>query len=93
MRKVIVKTSPTSTGGKVLDGLPTMTIDGFPTTLIGMRASCPACLKGMGNIIPKGPHQQLINGVPIALEGDVVACGCPEGANVVIPLTATVTVK
>ncbi|MBU9847838.1 hypothetical protein J1784_22835 [Rahnella sp. FRB 231] len=59
-----------------------MTIDGFPTTLIGMR-----------NIIPKGPHQQLINGVPIVLEGDVVACGCPEGANVVMPLTARVTVK
>lgn len=93
MRKIIVITSPTSTGGKVLEGVDTITIDGFGTTLIGMQASCPACLKRVGNIVAKGPHQQFIKGIPIALEGDIVACGCPEGANVLMPLTPRVEVK
>lgn len=93
MRKAIVKSSPTSTGGKVLEGVDTITIDGFGTTLIGMHASCPVCLKRVGNIVAKGPHQQFIMGIPIALEGDVVACGCPEGANVLMPLTKRVEVK
>ncbi|HDQ0224164.1 TPA: PAAR domain-containing protein [Escherichia coli] len=93
MRAVIVKSSPTSTGGKVLLGIDIVTNDGNPVALIGMQASCPACKKGIGDIVAKGPHQQFINGIAIALEEDVVACDCPEGSNIVLPLTKLTQIK
>ncbi|WP_312949122.1 PAAR domain-containing protein [Superficieibacter sp.] len=93
MRSVIVKSSSTSTGGNVLQGTDILINDGYPVALIGMQASCPVCKKGIGDIVAKGPHQQFVNGTAIALEGDIVACGCPEGSNVVLPLTRLTQVK
>ncbi len=93
MRAIIVKSAPTSTGGKVLQGVNTVNNDGNPVALIGMQASCPVCKKGIGDIVAKGPHQQFINGTAVALEGDNVACGCPEGSNVLLPLTTLTQIK
>lgn len=93
MRAIIVKASPTSTGGKVLQGLEHVKNDRNPVALVGMQASCPKCKKGIGKIVAKGLHQQFIDGTEIALEGDIVACGCPEGRNMVLPLTTLTQVK
>lgn len=90
MRAMMTQTCPTSTGGKILEGITTVTIDGLPVALIGMKASCQAC-KGAGSIMPNGPHLQTFEDIPIALEGDIVACACPKGTNVVLPLTYNVT--
>ncbi|MFV2394867.1 PAAR domain-containing protein [Escherichia coli] len=60
MRAVIVKSSPTSTGGKVLLGIDIVTNDGNPVALIGMQASCPACKKVSVILLPKGHTNNLL---------------------------------
>lgn len=62
MRAVIVKSSPTSTGGKVLLGIDIVTNDGNPVALIGMQASCPVLpVKKVSVILlPKGHTNNLL---------------------------------
>lgn len=91
MRAMMTQACPTTTGGKILEGVTTITIAGLPVALIGMKASCPAC-KGVGTITPVGPHLQAFNDIPVALQGDIVACACPKGSNTLLPLMPTVTV-
>lgn len=91
MRAMMTQTCPTTTGGKILEGVPTITIAGLPVALIGMKASCQVC-KGVGAITPLGPHLQTFNDIPVALQGDIVTCACPKGSNTILPLVPTVTV-
>ncbi|NLS54292.1 PAAR domain-containing protein [Hafnia alvei] len=89
MRCLITQGCPTSTGGKVLQGMVSVSIKGLPVTVLGMQASCAAC-KGVGAIVASGPRFVSIKGTLVALEGDIVSCACPRGSNVVLPQIVTV---
>lgn len=85
MRPIICQNDKTSTGGKVLQGSPTMKINGKPVALVGMQATCNACKKGIGTLVSAGPCLGKVDGVYVILAGDYVACGCPPFSNVVMP--------
>lgn len=74
----------TSQGGSVLEGDPTVLHAGQPMAIVGMLASCPKCLPGQGPIVAVGPRTVNLPGGPVALAGDIVACGCPAGSHVLL---------
>lgn len=51
---------------------------------IGDSATCPVCKKARGKIIQIGERQVQIEGKQIAVENDIVACGCPFGSHVIL---------
>lgn len=77
--------SKTSTGGAVVEGNPGVLFDGLIATSVGQQATCPACKKGIGNIVAVGPRTVMLPAGPAARAGDYVACGCPAGSNVLLP--------
>ncbi|RQZ70131.1 PAAR domain-containing protein [Burkholderia sp. Bp9004] len=65
-----------STGGTVVDGIPTTECLGRQMTYVGAKVVCPAC-KQMGVIVANGPRWPgSMMGLQPALEGDKVACRC-----------------
>ncbi|WP_080335547.1 PAAR domain-containing protein [Burkholderia pseudomallei] len=65
-----------SSGGVVVDGIPSTTCYGRELTYIGAKVTCPAC-KQLGVIVAEGPRWPgEMMGHQAALEGDRVACGC-----------------
>lgn len=48
-------------------------------------ATCPACKKGIGEIVAVGPRTIYLPAGPAARSGDYIACGCKPGANKLIP--------
>lgn len=89
MRNVARKGDPTSTGGMIQEGDSSWLSEGYPTTYIGMIATCPACKVGQGPIVAVGPRSIIGPGGPVALQGDYVACGCPSMSNVILPAQGT----
>lgn len=51
MRNVARKGDPTSTGGMIQEGDSSWLSEGYPTTYIGMIATCPACKVGQGGTV------------------------------------------
>lgn len=91
IRKVIAQGSPTSTGGKVLQGNVGIIIDdAVNAASVGHMTSCPVCQKGQGAIVALGSRLIILPAGPVALAGDYVACGCPPNANTVIAAQSTV---
>ncbi|PRB77523.1 PAAR domain-containing protein [Pseudomonas sp. MYb185] len=76
--------SRTSTGGSVIEGNPGITFDGLVASSVGHKATCPACKKGIGEIIAVGPRTIVLPAGPAARAGDYIACGCPAGSNVLL---------
>jgi uncharacterized Zn-binding protein involved in type VI secretion len=65
-----------SSGGTVVDSIPTMSCDGVGLTFVGARVTCPTCGQ-VGVIVAAGPRWPgELMGRQAALEGDTVACGC-----------------
>ncbi|WP_269504010.1 PAAR domain-containing protein [Burkholderia sp. IMCC1007] len=65
-----------STGGTVVDAIPTMSCEGVGLTFVGAKVTCPAC-KQIGVIVAEGPRWPGdLMGHQAALEGDKVVCGC-----------------
>ncbi|ASE95435.1 PAAR domain-containing protein [Burkholderia cepacia] len=65
-----------TSGGVVVDAIPTMSCDGVGLTYVGAKVTCPAC-KRVGVIVAEGPRWPgNLMGHEAALEGDKVACGC-----------------
>ncbi|WP_186207849.1 PAAR domain-containing protein [Burkholderia gladioli] len=65
-----------TSGGRVVDGIASMTCDGIELTYVGAEVSCPAC-RQTGIIVAAGPRwADDLMGRQAALEGDEVACGC-----------------
>lgn len=58
--------------------------DGLVASSVGHKATCPACKKGIGNIVAVGPRTAFLPAGPAARAGDYVACGCPPGANTLV---------
>ncbi|TCT66762.1 PAAR domain-containing protein [Vibrio crassostreae] len=83
-RGLIHKGDKTTTGGVVTSGVGNVMFVGEGVTQTGMVATCPSCKKGQGKITPLKPIPVIVDGVQAALHGDIVACGCPYGANTLI---------
>ncbi|CAK6616436.1 TPA: PAAR domain-containing protein [Providencia stuartii] len=79
-RKIILKNDTTNTGGTVLTGSSlAKQIQGV--ACVGDSVYCPSC-KTTGAIV-EGDGLMKINGIPVALEGHKVACGCSGGCVLV----------
>lgn len=76
--------SRTSTGGAVIEGNPGVIFDGLVASSVGHKASCPACQKGIGEIVAVGDRTVMLPAGPAARAGDYVACGCRPGSNILI---------
>ncbi|PCC98298.1 PAAR domain-containing protein [Halopseudomonas pelagia] len=76
--------SKTSTGGEVIEGNEGVVFDGLVASLVGHKATCPACKKGIGEIIAVGGRTVQLPAGPAARTGDYVACGCPPGSNTLL---------
>ena len=77
--------SKTSTGGEVTQGNAGVMFNGKLASSIGHKATCPQCKKGWGYIEPVGHRDVMLPAGPAARAGDIVACGCPEGDNYLLP--------
>lgn len=75
----------TSTGGEVIEGNSAILVDGLVASSVGHQATCKACKKGIGPIVAVGPRDEWLPAGLAARAGDYVACGCPPGANVLLP--------
>ncbi len=76
--------SKTSTGGVVIEGNDGVLFDGLIASSIGHKATCPACKKGVGEIVAVGERTIYLPAGPAARAGDYVACGCPPGSNTLL---------
>lgn len=74
MRMLIVVGDRTSSGGRVITGSPFTDIEGKPLARINDYATCPA--HGGAFPIVSGDTTLIIDGQPVAREGDRLACGC-----------------
>lgn len=71
--------SKTNTGGSVTTAKSEMVINGIKVSLVGDIATCKCGKKncrGQGPIVAKAPRYFLIDGTPVAMEGDLVDTGC-----------------
>lgn len=76
--------SKTSTGGEVIEGNQGVVFDGLVASSVGHKATCPACKKGIGEIVAVGGRTVALPAGPAARAGDYVACGCPPGSNTLL---------
>lgn len=76
--------SKTSTGGVVIEGNANIVFDGLVASSVGHKATCPACKKGVGEIVAVGGRTAQLPAGPAARAGDYIACGCPSGSNTLI---------
>lgn len=83
-RGLIHKGDKTTTGGVVTSGVGNVMFLGEGVTQIKMIATCPACKKGQGEIIPLETIAVIVDNIQVALHGDIVACDCPFGSNTLI---------
>ncbi|KGM26038.1 MULTISPECIES: PAAR domain-containing protein [Photorhabdus] len=80
-KKIILKGDTTITGGEVLNGSDLVNQQ-LSVACKGAPVFCPAC-KQTG-AIAEGSNLFNIQGIPVALEGHFVNCGCPTGKSTVI---------
>jgi len=73
-RRFIVVGDATTGGGTVITGSPFTDIDGIPVSRINDKATCTTH-KGVFPIV-SGDVTIIIDGQPVAREGDYLACGC-----------------
>ncbi|WP_445494553.1 PAAR domain-containing protein [Photorhabdus sp. SF281] len=76
-KKIILKGDTTTTGGDVLKGSGLVNQQSS-VACKGDPVFCPAC-KQTG-AIAEGSNVFNIQGIPVALEGHLVNCGCSTGA-------------
>ncbi|MCC8457470.1 PAAR domain-containing protein [Photorhabdus aegyptia] len=76
-KKIILKGDTTTTGGEVLNGSDLVNQQ-LSVACKGAPVFCPAC-KQTG-AIAEGSNLFNIQGIPVALEGHLVNCGCLTGA-------------
>ena len=74
MKPIIVQGCKTDHGGVVLQGHPTMSINGIGMAAKGYMVSCPRC-QGVFPIIEGAENFTLPNDLPVALAGMKTACG------------------
>lgn len=79
-RKTILKNDTTNTGGTVLTG-SFLAKQARGIACVGDSVYCPSCKKT--GVIVEGDNLMKINGIPVALEGHKVVCGCSGGCVLV----------
>ncbi|EMF4673849.1 PAAR domain-containing protein [Providencia stuartii] len=79
-RKIILKNDTTNTGGTVLTA-SSLAKQTQGVACVGDSVYCSSCKK-TGTIV-EGDSLMKINGIPVALEGDKVVCGCSGGCVLV----------
>lgn len=79
-KKIILQNDTTDTEGSVLSG-QVLATEKYPIACIGDAVYCPACQQ-IGEII-EGSSLMQIQGVPVALEGHKVECGCDNGCRLI----------
>jgi type VI secretion system secreted protein VgrG len=93
MRKIVVVGDKTTTSGVVLPNAnSTFSVGdaGHKVALIGGQATCLAC-KGVGVIAKAGGPRRMDFMGEVALENDIVICGCPVHPKLVSNLHQTAT--
>ncbi|EIO4563794.1 PAAR domain-containing protein [Vibrio parahaemolyticus] len=90
-RGLIHKGDKTTTGGVVTQGVGNIMFVGEGATQIGMKATCPKCKKGWGEIVPIENLNILVDNIQAALHGDMVTCGCPTGSNTLLSSAGAMT--
>ncbi|ETD40433.1 PAAR domain-containing protein [Pseudomonas chlororaphis] len=88
MAFVIREGDPTTTGGKVIAGSGTTFVVDQRVARIADPVWCPVC-QTVG-FIAEGHHTWVDNQQATAVEGGLVQCGCPTGANRLIATQWTV---
>jgi uncharacterized Zn-binding protein involved in type VI secretion len=88
MAFVIREGDPTTTGGKVIAGSGTTFVVNQRVARIADPAWCPVC-QTVG-FIAEGHHTWVDDQQATAVEGGLVRCGCPSGANRLIATQWTV---
>ncbi|VEJ53575.1 S-type pyocin domain-containing protein [Pragia fontium] len=81
-KRVAVVGDRTTTGGVIITGADSFFGDGKPVARQGDYATCPKCNK-VGTII-QGLNTFNIHGKGAALDGYLIACGCPTGTHRII---------
>ncbi|WP_025153966.1 PAAR domain-containing protein [Morganella morganii] len=79
-RKIILKNDTTNTGGTVLRG-SSVAKQTQGIACVGDPVYCPSCEQT--GTIAEGDSLMKINGIPVALEGHKVTCGCSGGCLLV----------
>jgi hypothetical protein len=93
MRKIVVVGDKTTTSGTILPNAnSTFSVgdSGHKVALIGGQATCLAC-KGVGTIAKAGGPRRMNFMGEVALEDDIVICGCPIHPKLVANLHHTTT--
>lgn len=67
----------TTMGGTIVSGLSNAVCFGQAIALIGDKATCPNCKKGIGTII-EGAQNMILLAKAVAYDGCRIACGCPN---------------
>lgn len=79
-KKVGLHQDKTTTGATCLASISTVTNDGTRVLRVGDKATrCPHCKKE-GTLVT-GEEGMILHGCRVAVEGSIVQCGCPYGAN------------
>ena len=81
-QRVALVSDTTTTGGKIITGNSRVRRDSVATVLVGDKVFCPKCKK-IGTVI-HGCNTFSVDGIPVAYNGCLVACGCPSGSNRII---------
>ncbi|AEK63261.1 PAAR domain-containing protein [Collimonas fungivorans] len=93
MRKIVVVGDKTTTSGVILPNAnSTFSVGdvGHKVALIGGQATCLAC-KGVGTIAKAGGPRRMNFMGEVALENDIVICGCPVPPKLISNLHQTMT--
>jgi uncharacterized Zn-binding protein involved in type VI secretion len=91
MRKVVVVGDKTTTNGVIQPNANSaFSITGNKAALIGNPVHCPVC-KSTGTIAKAGGPRRMQFMGEVALEGDIVLCGCAEHPRLISSPQQTVT--
>ncbi|WP_371365481.1 PAAR domain-containing protein [Pseudomonas sp. QL9] len=84
----------TTTGALLISSIAYFaTCDGRGMVRLGdITTTCPKCAKP--GVVAEGDHRVTWEGSPIAVDGNIVACGCPLGTNrIIAPLGSLSSTK
>ncbi len=86
---ICVGDPPTSGGVALPYASAPMTFMGFQAALIGGKVRCALC-ESIGHIVKAGgPSRLSFNGAELALEGDLLLCGCVPAPSMMATLQRT----
>lgn len=72
----VVLGDPTSSGGTVITGSPSVRINGVPVVRVGDQATCPVDGHHQIVVVIEGDDFHLDQGRPVAYHGCSLSCGC-----------------